>query len=500
MSHTPRQIFCIAADAVCVTIPGLKQSSESVTPRSNMRMKEISVKGLFGIFDHTVPMSVDDRITIIHGPNGFGKTAILRLVDGLFNSRYSELRTIPFRVFETFLEDGSVLRVNKVLGHKQEAGTNGGSRISISYSKGSEKESFSLPGQSKSISDLDFPVGAIDEIIPELERISPRTWRNLSTSEVLTLDDVLERYEDMLPIAPSKGRRDPPWFKQLRNSIDVRFIQTQRLFSLGFLRDRSRKYGQVAPMKAVVSEYSAELAGAIKSTLGEYATLSQSLDRTFPARLVKEEISSDITLKDLRGKLGELEEKRSQLTEAGLLDQEKDDEFQVPQIVEERTKGVLSVYVKDVQQKLSTLDEIAAKIDLFKTIINERFRYKQMTVSKDMGITFTTLSGEPLSPTSLSSGEQQELVLFYEFLFKVKPDSLILIDEPEISLHVAWQEQFLRDVQKITKLASFDVLIATHSPQIIYDRWDLTVELRGPAENGQELPTDQMAQAPALAS
>ena len=29
----------------------------------------------------------------------------------------------------------------------------------------------------------------------------------------------------------------------------------------------------------------------------------------------------------------------------------------------------------------------------------------------------------------------------------------------------------------MTRLSSFDVLIATHSPQIISDRWDLTVEL-----------------------
>jgi hypothetical protein len=42
--------------------------------------------------------------------------------------------------------------------------------------------------------------------------------------------------------------------------------------------------------------------------------------------------------------------------------------------------------------------------------------------------------------------------------------------------------QFLKDLQTIIKLADFDVLIATHSPSIIEDRWDLTVELKGPVE------------------
>jgi predicted ATP-binding protein involved in virulence len=69
------------------------------------------------------------------------------------------------------------------------------------------------------------------------------------------------------------------------------------------------------------------------------------------------------------------------------------------------------------------------------------------------------------------------LVLLYELLFLVSPDSLVMIDEPEISLHVAWQQEFLNDLSTIIDQTLFDALIATHSPQIIHDRWDLTVEL-----------------------
>ncbi|MEC4867623.1 MAG: AAA family ATPase, partial [Jaaginema sp. PMC 1078.18] len=88
-------------------------------------------------------------------------------------------------------------------------------------------------------------------------------------------------------------------------------------------------------------------------------------------------------------------------------------------------------------------------------------------------------NSKQLLPTELSSGEQHELVLLYELLFKVEPNSLVLIDEPELSLHVGWQVQFLKDLQEIVKLANLDILMATHSPDIIQDRWDLTVELKG---------------------
>ena len=49
------------------------------------RIKQISVKNLFGMFDHTISLNLDERITIIHVLNGFGKTAILRLLDTLFS-------------------------------------------------------------------------------------------------------------------------------------------------------------------------------------------------------------------------------------------------------------------------------------------------------------------------------------------------------------------------------------------------------------------------------
>ncbi|MFN9857061.1 MAG: excinuclease, partial [Pseudanabaena sp.] len=48
-----------------------------------------------------------------------------------------------------------------------------------------------------------------------------------------------------------------------------------------------------------------------------------------------------------------------------------------------------------------------------------------------------------------------------------------------LSLHVGWQSQFLKDLQDIIKVANLDILMATHSPDIIQDRWDLTVELKG---------------------
>ncbi len=178
-----------------------------------------------------------------------------------------------------------------------------------------------------------------------------------------------------------------------------------------------------------------------------------------------------VTEDELLERLEKLEKKRSRLMAVGLLDQETRATIPIgsDRGIAPNTKAVLAVYAEDTEQKLGIFDELAQKIDLLTTIIDNRFLYKTMTISKEKGLVFTTKNGTVLPLENLSSGEQHELVLFYELLFRVIPGSLILIDEPELSLHVVWQEQFLKDVQQVTQLTDIDIILATHSPDIISD-------------------------------
>ena len=67
--------------------------------------------------------------------------------------------------------------------------------------------------------------------------------------------------------------------------------------------------------------------------------------------------------------------------------------------------------------------------------------------------------------------------MFYELIFKTKSDLLLLIDEPEISLHVLWQKMFLNDLLKVVKSETINAIVATHSPQIIGGHSDMQIEL-----------------------
>lgn len=136
------------------------------------------------------------------------------------------------------------------------------------------------------------------------------------------------------------------------------------------------------------------------------------------------------------------------------------------------------MYLNDTEKKLEIFSDLIKKLDLFTNILNERrFLYKKIVIDKEKGFYFVTEKGDNLKLTDLSSGEQQEVVLLYELLFKIARDTLVLIDEPEISLHVVWQKEFLNDLKKITELQNINAIVATHSPQIINDKWEWGVDL-----------------------
>jgi predicted ATP-binding protein involved in virulence len=450
-----------------------------------MRIKQISVSSLFGIFDHVIPLNMDERITIIHAPNGLGKTAILRILNGLFNNRYSELRNIPFSSFKVEFDDGSNIEIKK--NNNDSEARNHNNIVLFFYQPNSDIVNFSLEPIKIPPDMVDIPISVLNDFVPGLERIGARKWLYTPTQEILSLEEVLERFGNLLPLK-FNSQEEPEWLEKLRCNIHIRLIESQRL--LNFVTNRSITSDYRTPsMWSTVAAYSHDLAKHMQDKFKEYGTVSQSLDRTFPVRVVKQQPSSDLTDEQLRDQLNELEATRSRLIEVGLLDKDEDSEFQIqPQDIDESTKNALSVYVEDVEKKLNVFTEIASKIYLLRKIINNKFAYsyKEINFSKEKGFIFTTLydssltHSKNLSPTDLSSGEQHELVLLYELLFKVKPNSLVLIDEPELSLHVGWQVQFLKDLQEITKLADLDILMATHSPDIIQDRWDLTVELKRP--------------------
>lgn len=453
-----------------------------------MMISKISVDKLFGVFDHNIPLNLANNMTIIHGPNGLGKTIILKMIHDLFELELDIFHKLPFNEFSIEFDNSCKLWVETV-----------------------GEEQFLLNGEEVTRNKLKV---LYKDIVGNILTYNPSTSLNekiirnykahgISTKLDYDIDiDQLDMYErhNVYSEKESTSKRKKIYlenkrFKKdisdLKTSLKIHFIETQRLLNpkMRIIQTRllHKDDREETRTSWVVDEYSRELAGTIKTKLAESASLTQSLDQSFPRRLVEEYKSENSTYEEIEAFLGLLENKRNRLIDAGILEEEKDDEFHELKFLHkleqlDEARNVLAVYISDVMKKLNFYDDLLIKIELLKKIINGRFLYKRLNVNKKTGFEFVPTYGEKksLKASDLSSGEQHELVLIYQLLFKVSPNSLVMIDEPELSLHVGWQMKFLEDLSEITKHTKFQILIATHSPEIIDDKWDLTVRLGGP--------------------
>ena len=198
-----------------------------------MRIRRVFVEKLFGLFDHDIVMKMDDRITIIHAPNGFGKTAVLRMISGLFQGRYSDLRVFPFAVFGIEFDDGRMLKVET-----REPGKKGNDSKRSRRRKGDDQSlvftfngnsAFELPSVPER-RQLHVPFEAVHQFAPELTQIGPEHWQT-PEGDVLDVPQVINSHPKLGQFFGGEPLREPPWLKELRNSVDVRFIRSERLMA-----------------------------------------------------------------------------------------------------------------------------------------------------------------------------------------------------------------------------------------------------------------------------
>ncbi|HKM13376.1 MAG TPA: ATP-binding protein [Candidatus Methanomethylophilaceae archaeon] len=121
---------------------------------------------------------------------------------------------------------------------------------------------------------------------------------------------------------------------------------------------------------------------------------------------------------------------------------------------------------------------LSESVVVFKDILNEMFHRKTMIINEKDHLVFRLDNGEDLPLSALSSGERNVVIIMYRLLFQTAEGSIAVIDEPENSLHIEWQQKLSNTFLDIARLRNLQFIVATHSPQIIHDKWDVARELR----------------------
>lgn len=458
-----------------------------------MRISKITINNLFDKFNYEIKLNIEERVTIIIGPNGYGKTTILRLLDSLLKGNLSILYSIPYKELKIDFAGGQSLSLTKEktkdelirkefdmfltytdIFHRSKTFN------LIDFLPARLRDSFYM-----SLDDLreDLPISTYRLKLKELDELSNvfEVFKNVSENfQDNQVSDSLN-YRIMRYVKDTDINKNFKDLYEVLKEINVHFTTTQRLIAYV----PGDRFDKTQVQKPVVNVYSEDLSKQMKDTLSKAMQHANEIDSSFPKRITDnlKNAEEKVNFNQLIDDLHDLEIIRSELRDTGLF-LEYGDDLDVNEAITSSARkniigSVLKEYIKDTRKKFNDFTELKSKLKLLKEIINDRFAFKALEFSKENGFVIIDKypQGYIIPVEQLSSGEQQELVMFYEFLFKVPSGSLLLIDEPELSLHIEWQQKFLKDLLQVAQLVGFDVLIATHAPAIIHDYWNLTFDL-----------------------
>jgi energy-coupling factor transporter ATP-binding protein EcfA2 len=433
------------------------------------RLREISIDGLFGLYDHALELRQEPPLTIVAGPNGIGKTTLLRLSTALLAGSYPELSKHDFARIEVVSAEGV--------------------RISATPLPAAEGEDFqvllrqSCPGQRRpkeeTIKISSFRAGDL-RLPAYIEPYGADTFMDARDGELLSAEEVVTRW-GRRPGVGLPMTEPPEWFD--RGAWAVDFIETKRLDTLMTTSARKRRHSGAA---APIHRYLEVVANTLERARRDSAQINQASTRSVARRLLTEYSRKSVKPEALRLRYARVGDRASVLTANGLLS----DSLEVlpDGKLNPTEKRFLELFLDDFEAKLAPLEPVSAKVNQLRAIVEPKFLNKSIKVDPARGITFIAKPhDEEIDPVALSSGEQHELALMTRLLFNEEPGTTVLIDEPELSLHVSWQHGMVEDLEEIARVAGLSFVLATHSTAIINGRWDLVEEL-GPLEKAREAP------------
>lgn len=115
------------------------------------------------------------------------------------------------------------------------------------------------------------------------------------------------------------------------------------------------------------------------------------------------------------------------------------------------------------------VQQLAKEKTHFQDIVDELFSETGKTIKRNCNEIFFDSYGETIPPYKLSSGEKQMLIILLTVLIQNKRPFVLFMDEPEISLHIEWQQRLLDILTDLNP--NVQVILTTHSPAVIMNGW-----------------------------
>ena len=447
----------------------------------NHYIKSIEVLGLHRRFD--IHMEFSEGVNIVHGVNGAGKTTLLHILANAANFDLGRFTTLAFHSISMKIANGPevviVAEPSQDRNHLEQitARVDGVRVVTLHHRETqSERDERRWNSEIGRIQDwrrhLNVPLQAT--YFPAFRTMS-EAWSSVESSE--RLQRTLHERNFSSP-AVRRRHFSPRDFERREEWLEYEFQTTlaREIFGQFVPRIRYPSPREIQrDLDGEIQRANNRLAG------GDQSLLSETFRRVFAAisRGESDDGNDARTPDQIRDSIGnQLEQLQRLQSEYGLPDINSDfdalrSELEFPSDLAQEpdvtTTRVLRVYEYVLEERRSNLLSTFETVRVYIDAVNRFFGEKQLvTASADEVDTAPRLRIKHTDGTltefdTLSSGERQVAGLIYS-ASRMAQGNVILVDEPELSLHIDWQRAIIGGM--VEQLPSKQLIVCTHSPII----------------------------------
>ncbi|MBL4966865.1 AAA family ATPase [Bacillus halotolerans] len=453
-------------------------------------IKEFNILGLFNSVN--VNLKFDELENIYIGENGLGKTTILSTIFYTLTKRFSELSKVEFNTIEITFGDNDIYKVTKddimqYFNSKKRLSK----RMNISLYKFIQNNH---PNKIKEIMDLKNEFGLetaansdlFTNLVDELDKVS-RLRKSYLTRQIIDFTRLLEFEECAL--AQLEKKLDKilekheilyfPTFRRIEEDITKLRAFSEDKESIEFVEDDDLE-DDIKSLFSAFNEDSftgngelikfgmKDVNETIDKLLREISENSISSFNQMTAILLKQYVNNEISkikndekinLNNLKISLDRVGSEIEDYFKERIIDLVKNGQ------IYSKENSYLLNFIRNLLASHEQLRTIDKRIEDFVSVcntylVNKKFRYDASKVK----LPVMSNTGNRIKLKDLSSGEKQIISTFSKIYLEHEKNYIILFDEPELSLSIKWQEQYIPD---IIRSGNCSLLICvTHSPFI----------------------------------